>query len=91
MFRHVLRDRLGTMGMFGQKMCEKYDVSVGELRSGSRRNVVAQGRGAMSWSDNLLPNTNELPRSRAARYQKEFSFNPDAEHQGILLIKSSFS
>ena len=30
---------------------------------------------------------NELPRSRAARYQKEFSFNPDAEHQGILLIK----
>ncbi len=30
---------------------------------------------------------NELPRSRAARYQKEFSFNPDAEHRGILLIK----
>ena len=23
---------------------------------------------------------NELPRSRAARYQKEFSFNPNAEH-----------
>jgi hypothetical protein len=31
--------------------------------------------------------SNELPRSRAARYQKEFSFNPDAEHRGILLIK----
>jgi len=30
---------------------------------------------------------NELPRSRAARYQKEFLFNPDAEHQGIRLIK----
>jgi len=30
---------------------------------------------------------NELPRSRAAKYQKEFSFNPDAEHRGILLIK----
>jgi hypothetical protein len=33
---------------------------------------------------------NELPRSRAARYQKEFSFNPDAEHRGILLIKGSY-
>jgi len=32
--------------------------------------------------------TNEPPRSRAARYQKEFSFNPDAEHRGILLIKN---
>ena len=30
---------------------------------------------------------NELPRSRAARYQKEFLFNPDAENRGILLIK----
>jgi len=31
---------------------------------------------------------NELPRSRAARYQNEFCFiNPDAEHRGILLIK----
>jgi hypothetical protein len=29
---------------------------------------------------------NEPPRSRAAKYQKEFSFNPDAEHRGILLI-----
>jgi len=33
---------------------------------------------------------NELPRSRAARYQKELLFNPDAEHRGILLIKLSF-
>jgi hypothetical protein len=33
-----------------------------------------------------LTYTNELPRSRAARYQKEFSFNPDAEHRGNLLI-----
>ena len=30
---------------------------------------------------------NELPRSRAAKHQKAFSFNPDAEHRGILLIK----
>jgi hypothetical protein len=31
---------------------------------------------------------NELPRSRAARYQNEFYLiNPDAEHRGILLIK----
>jgi hydroxylamine reductase len=34
----------------------------------------------------LFGKTNELPRSKAARYQKEFSFNPDAEHRGILLI-----
>ena len=33
---------------------------------------------------------NELPRSRAARYQKEFLFNPDAEHRGIRLIKADF-
>ena len=37
------------MEMFGQKGCEKYDVCAGELRSGSRRNVLVQGRGAMSW------------------------------------------
>ncbi len=36
-------------GMFGQKVCEKYDVCLEELRSCSRRNVVVQGRGAMSW------------------------------------------
>ena len=35
----------------------------------------------------IFSEDNELPRSRAARYQKEFSFNPDAEHRGILLIK----
>jgi len=43
--------------------------------------------------ENLLDKTdktdiNELPRSRAAKYQNEFYlFNPDAEHRGILLIK----
>ena len=31
----------------------------------------------------------ELPRSRAAGYQKEFSFNPDAKYRGILLIKKT--
>jgi len=35
----------------------------------------------------MTTTTNELPRSRAARYQKEFLFNPDAEHRGIRLIK----
>ena len=35
--------------MFAQKVCEKYDVCLEELRSCSRRNVVVQGRGAMSW------------------------------------------
>ena len=35
-------------GMFWQKVCEKYDVCLEELRSCSRRNVVVQGRGAMS-------------------------------------------
>ena len=34
--------------MFAQKVCEKYDVCLEELRSCSRRNVVVQGRGAMS-------------------------------------------
>jgi len=37
------------------------------------------------WLQSTLKN--ELPRSRAARYQKEFLFNPDAEHRGIRLIK----
>jgi hypothetical protein len=32
-------------------------------------------------------NLNELPRSRAAKYQKAFSSYPDAEHRGILWIK----
>ncbi|MEA3416143.1 MAG: hypothetical protein U9R02_08330 [Thermodesulfobacteriota bacterium] len=32
-----------------KKVCEKYDVSVRELRSGSRRNIAAQARRAMSW------------------------------------------
>jgi len=36
-------------GMFRQKVCEKYDVCLEELRSCSRRNVVVQDRGAMSW------------------------------------------
>ena len=36
-------------GMFGQKVCEKYDVCLEELRLCSRRNVVVQGRGAMQW------------------------------------------
>ncbi|MEA3415382.1 MAG: hypothetical protein U9R02_04370, partial [Thermodesulfobacteriota bacterium] len=32
-----------------KKVCEKYDISVRELRSGSRRNIVVQARRAMSW------------------------------------------
>ena len=30
-------------------MSEKYDVSIGELRSGGRRRAVVQARRAMSW------------------------------------------
>ncbi len=39
--------------------------------------------------DSVTPGVfaNELPRSRAAKYQKAFSFYPDAEHRGILWIK----
>ena len=48
MFRYVLHDRLETMGMFGQKGCEKYDVCAGKLRSGSRRNAIVQGSGSGS-------------------------------------------
>ena len=32
-----------------EKVCEKYDISPGELCSGSRRNVVVKARRAMSW------------------------------------------
>ena len=32
-----------------KKVCEKYDVSERELRSGSRRNIVMQARRAISW------------------------------------------
>ena len=32
-----------------EKVCEKYDVSEKELRSGSRRNIVVQARRAISW------------------------------------------
>jgi len=32
-----------------EKVCEKYDVTLRELRSGSRRNVIVQARQAMSW------------------------------------------
>jgi len=48
-FRYVLHDLRKTMGMLGQKVYEKYNVSVGELWACSRTNVVAQGREAMSW------------------------------------------
>ena len=32
-----------------EKVSEKYDVSVGELRSGGRRRAVVKARRAMSW------------------------------------------
>jgi REP element-mobilizing transposase RayT len=32
-----------------QEVCRKYDISLGELRSGSRRRVVVEARGAISW------------------------------------------
>ncbi len=32
-----------------QQVCKKYNISLGELRSGSRRRDVVQARGAISW------------------------------------------
>ena len=32
-----------------QQVCRKYDVSLAELRSGSRRRVIVEARGAVSW------------------------------------------
>ena len=32
-----------------EKVSEKYNVSIGELRSGGRRKAVVQARRAMSW------------------------------------------
>ncbi len=33
----------------GEKICKEYDLSPGELRSGSRRRAVVQARGVLSW------------------------------------------
>ncbi len=33
----------------GEKICKEYDLSPGELCSGSRRRAVVQARGVMSW------------------------------------------
>jgi len=35
--------------------------------------------------DHSTTQENELSRNRIGRYQKEFLFNPDAEHWGIRL------
>jgi hypothetical protein len=32
-----------------QQVCSKYNISLGELRSGSRRRVVVEARGSISW------------------------------------------
>jgi len=32
-----------------QQVCKKYNISLGELRSGSRRRDVAEARGSISW------------------------------------------
>ncbi len=32
-----------------QQVCRKYNISLGELRSGSRRRVVVEARGSISW------------------------------------------
>ena len=32
-----------------QQVCRKYDISLAELRSGSRRRVVVEARGSISW------------------------------------------
>ena len=37
------------MKALAEKVAEKYNVSIGELRSGGRRRAVVQARRAMSW------------------------------------------
>jgi len=37
------------MKVLAEKVTEKYDISIGELRSGGRRRAVVQARRAMSW------------------------------------------
>jgi len=32
-----------------QQVCRKYNISLGELRCGSRRRVVVEARGSISW------------------------------------------
>jgi chromosomal replication initiation ATPase DnaA len=32
-----------------KQVCRKYDISLAELRSGSRRRVVVEARGSVSW------------------------------------------
>ena len=32
-----------------QKVCKKYDISLGELCSGSRRRIVVEARGSICW------------------------------------------
>jgi chromosomal replication initiation ATPase DnaA len=32
-----------------QQVCKKYNISMGELRSGGRRRVVIEARGSISW------------------------------------------
>jgi hypothetical protein len=44
--------------VLAKKVSEKYDVSIGELRSGGRRRAVVQARRAMSWigvMDSVIP------------------------------------
>jgi len=38
------------IGELAEKVCERYNISMGELRSGSRRHGVAEARGVMSWA-----------------------------------------
>jgi len=33
-----------------QQVCRKYNISLGELRSGSRRRVVVEARSSISWN-----------------------------------------
>ena len=44
-----LSDRRIDIKALAEKVSEKYDASIGELRSGGRRIAVVQARRAMSW------------------------------------------
>jgi len=37
------------MVALAKQVCQKYTISVGELCSGSRRRVVVEARGSISW------------------------------------------
>jgi chromosomal replication initiation ATPase DnaA len=44
-----LSGRQVDIAALAQQVCSKYNISLGELRSGSRRRAVVEARGSISW------------------------------------------